>query len=320
MWAGNVPTDASHDELWRFFNQIPSPGTESIASSTGTAGSSGSMPTSIKSNPNPPIPALGHNQGHGRGGSLSSQFPSGPGTSSSSSGAASGPPVLPSQVSVLNSSQSSQQSQAPVYGGVQSIFLIARSNCAFVNFETAGHLQSAIQHFNGVSLRPNDPRCARLVCRVRNKEDDLKAGVGAQRGSGIHMKWIKQQKEHEKRTAKMKEISGRGGGSPVGRKSFSSSSEPFTSPSSSPHPSFGSPSDDDSPSHGIQRRYPRGKPTPHSSSSGSLSTNSSILSQYFPKRYFILKSLTQVSDLFLFSKCSREADDIYFPFSSPIST
>lgn len=314
MWAGNVPSDASHDELWRFFNQVPSPGAESSSSTGstgGTIGSGGSVPTSIKSNPNPQLPSLGHGRGHGRGSSLSSQFPPGPGTSSSSSGAASGPPMLPSQIAALSSSQSSQQSQTSLYGGVQSIFLIARSNCAFVNFETAEHLHAAIQHFNGVPLRPNDPRCARLVCRVRNKEDDLKAGVGAQRGSGMHVKWIKQQREQERKLARnmgMKEggsggigigIVGSGRGSPIDRKSFSSSSEPFTSPSSSPrdHPSFGSPSDDDSISRGAHRRYPRGKPTPHSSSSGSLSTNSSILQQYFPKRYFILKSLTQVSDL-----------------------
>ncbi|KAF9013077.1 YT521-B-like domain-containing protein [Cyathus striatus] len=51
--------------------------------------------------------------------------------------------------------------------GVVSIFLIARSNCAF----------QAIERFNGEPLRPNDPRCARL-------DDDLKAGVGEMKNRG----------------------------------------------------------------------------------------------------------------------------------------
>ena len=302
MWAGNIPSDATHDELQRFFNQPLNP-EANLSSSTGSTGrttSSGvSIPTNTRSNPNPPIVSLGASPRYSRGSSLSSQFPPGPGSSSSSSDAASGPPVLPSQAQTLSSSQSSQHSQSSLYGGVESIFLITRSHCAFVNFKTAEHLQAAIQHFNGVSLRPSDPRCAQLVCRVRNKEDDLKAGVGAQRGSGMHMKWIKQQKKQERKLAKSmttqegssRDIDLAGGrqGSPIDRGSFSSSLEPFTSQSSLPCSHlFGSPLDDD---------FLLGKPTPRSSSSGSLSTNSSILQQYFPKRYFILKSLTQVRDL-----------------------
>jgi hypothetical protein len=30
-----------------------------------------------------------------------------------------------------------------------------------------------------------------LLCRVRRKDDDLKAGVGGQRGMGIHTRWVK---------------------------------------------------------------------------------------------------------------------------------
>ncbi|KAI0369368.1 hypothetical protein BV20DRAFT_358869 [Pilatotrama ljubarskyi] len=218
MWTGNVPSDATHDELWRFFNSPPSPG-----SSVG--------PTSTHS------------------------APAGPAGSSSSS------------------------SSDSLYGGVSSIFLIARSNCAFVNFQSEPHLQAAIRHFNGVPLRPNDPRCPRLVCRVRAREDDLKAGVGAQRGAGMHMRWVRDKKEREREAA---------------RRQSTSSSEHVTTASSSPtDPAHMigslSLSSDDEGGRGRHR-----KPEPHSSSSGSYaSTNSSILTAYFPKRYFILKSLTQ---------------------------
>ncbi|KAF9046303.1 YT521-B-like domain-containing protein, partial [Panaeolus papilionaceus] len=157
MWAGNVPSDATHDELWKFFN-LP------------------------------------------------------PGDSSS----------------------------VAYHSGVISIFLISRSSCAFVNYDTEVTLLAAIGRFNGVPLRGHDPRCPRMVCRVRKKDDDLKAGVGGQRGMGMHTRWVKQQKEK-------------------GR--------------------------DDEDGH---------PPEKQSSGSGSFtSSNSSFLVRYFPKRYFILKSLSQ---------------------------
>ncbi|EMD39790.1 hypothetical protein CERSUDRAFT_112057 [Gelatoporia subvermispora B] len=210
MWAGNVPSDATHDELWRFFNQ-------------------------------PPSPALAAGGGGGRG--------------------------------------DEGDEEEPLWGGVSSIFLISRSNCAFVNFESEAHLHAAIQRFNGRPLRPDDLRCPRLVCRVRSRNDDLKAGVGGQRGAGIHVRWIREQKEKAQEEA---------------RRRSTSSSDAITTPSSSPSDiapimtGLSIESDDE----GGLRRVRR--PEPHSSSSGShASTNSSILQQYFPKRYFILKSLTQ---------------------------
>ncbi|KAI0631960.1 YT521-B-like domain-containing protein [Trametes polyzona] len=223
MWTGNVPSDATHDELWRFFNSPPSPGS---SSSVG--------PTSTQSAPAGPVG------------------------------------------STTTASTSSSDS---LFGGVSSIFLISRSNCAFVNFHSEAHLQAAIRHFNGLPLRPNDPRCPRLVCRVRAREDDLKAGVGGQRGSGIHVRWVREKKEREREAA---------------RRQSTSSSERVTTPSSSPtDPAFmvaGLSLESDE--EGGHRRFR--KPEPHSSSSGSYaSTNSSILTAYFPKRYFILKSLTQ---------------------------
>lgn len=205
MWAGNVPSDATHDELWHFFNQSPSPspagGSHSAASDSATSFGS-------------------------------------------------------------------------IHGGVASIHLISRSNCAFVNFQTITHLTAAIQHFNGQPLRPHDPRCPRLVCRVRAREDDLKAGVGGQRGAGVHVRMVKDQKAKARATA-----------SPGESEAVTSSDDLLPTTASSL-------SSDDEPGH----RRRGGKPAKHASSSGSYaSTNSSLLSQHFPKRYFILKSLTQVS-------------------------
>ena len=185
MWAGSVPSDATDDEVWRFFQQLPS------------------------QNPDKPEPS----------------------------------PVV-------------------------SVFLINRSNCAFINYDTEGHLKEAIENFHGKLLRPEDPRCLKLACRVRKKDDDLKAGVGAQRGTGMHVNWIKEQKAKR-------------GGSPL-RDREESSHQPLVRMMSSLSVS----SNDDE-----HRR----RPLPKSSSSGSYSsTTSSVLARYFPKRYFILKSLTQV--------------------------
>jgi RNA recognition motif-containing protein len=156
-----------------------------------------------------------------------------------------------------------------LYDGVSSIFLISRSNCAFVNFDTEAHLNSAIKRFNGKPLRPNDTRCPRLVCRVRRKDDDLKAGVGGQRGMGIHTRWIKEKAP----------------------KVTVDDTSPSTSETASSADQLGPVmaamslySDEE---HSTARKK-------QSSSGSYASTNSSILTRYFPKRYFILKSLTQV--------------------------
>ncbi|KAF5377960.1 hypothetical protein D9615_006703 [Tricholomella constricta] len=194
MWAGNVPSDATHDELWRFFNQPPE-----------------------------------------------------------------------------------SASDSPLSTGVLSIFLISRSSCAFVNFEGEYYLNKAIERFNGQALRRSDARCPRLVCRVRKKDDDLKAGVGGQRGIGIHTRWIKEQKEKAMESSNASDVS-----TSDDRPSTASSDQLPVAISSL------SLSSDD-----VRRQ----RPAKHSSSSGSFtSTNSSLLTRFFPQRYFILKSLTQ-SDL-----------------------
>ncbi|KAJ7246179.1 YT521-B-like domain-containing protein [Mycena rebaudengoi] len=191
MWAGNVPSDAGHDELWRFFTQPP-------GSDDGTASSGGS----------------------------SSRYESGGGGGGS---------------------------------GVMSIFLISRSSCAFVSYEAEPHLQTAITRFNGVPLRPADPRCARLVCRVRRKDDDLRAGVGGQRGMGMHTTQTTPSSGSDAMLALMSSLS-------------ISSDKEGNEPSLAP---------------------PRPQGSGTSGSSGSYaSTNSSFLQRHFPQRYFILKSLT----------------------------
>jgi RNA recognition motif-containing protein len=185
MWAGNVPSDTSDEELWKFFNKSPD-------SSEGTEGNA----------------------------------------------------------------------------GVSSVFLIGRSNCAFVNFDTEAHLNAAITRFNDQKIRPDDPKCQSLVCRVRKKTDDLRAGVGGQRGVGLHTKWIQERKQKARMAAK----------SPVDDVNQGTSNPSLTS-------------DEESGGGGDSSRS-----FEQSSGSGSFaSTTSSVLAQYFPKRYFILKSLTQVS-------------------------
>jgi len=200
MWAGNVPSDATHDELWRFFNRPPEPHL--------TVGES---------------PAT----------------------------------------------------------GVLSIFLISRSGCAFVNYESEAFLDEAISRFNGVSLRAHEPRCPRLVCRVRKKDDDLKAGVGGQRGVGMHTRWIQQQKGKAREQEQP-------------QPDTLASDDPTTPPWSNdtPEPLASSMADM---SLSSDEDGKRGADAKLSSSSGSYaSTNSSFLTNYFPERYFILKSLTQV--------------------------
>jgi len=99
---------------------------------------------------------------------------------------------------------------------------------------------------------------------VRKKGDDIKAGVGGQRGVGTHARWVKEQKAGEAANL----------------------------------PTVALTEGDDGP----QERPPfvRGGPAGNAkkSSSGSsgsyASTTSSMLMKHFPNRYFILKSLTQV--------------------------
>ena len=172
---------------------------------------------------------------------------------------------LPPQSS---SQPESEQPDLPqVYGGVSSVFLIVRSNCAFVNFESEAQLEAAKARFHGKPVRPENLPGPRLVCRVRKRTDDLKAGVGAQRGRSMHAKWVKEQRKISER--ERAELAG-------SAKAIVGLSSPLST------------SDDDGQG---------GSSTPPSRSGSVASTDSGILSRYFPQRYFILKSLTQVNIL-----------------------
>lgn len=143
--------------------------------------------------------------------------------------------------------------------GPSSIFLISRSSCAFVNFSSQADLDRAVPFFHGLSLRPWDPRCPRMVCRVRHKDDDLRAGVGAQRGVGMHRAWVDQHRQAER----------------ADKQNMSPKAAPTLELPDNPHSQSSS--------------------SNHRSSASFASTNSSFLIHHFPKRYFILKSLTIVS-------------------------
>ncbi|RSH94142.1 hypothetical protein EHS25_003945 [Saitozyma podzolica] len=159
--------------------------------------------------------------------------------------------------------------------GPSSIFLIARSSCAFVDFWSKEDLDRAVSFFNGRSLRPWDPRCPRMVCRVRRKDDELRAGVGAQRGTGMHRDWVKQQ--HSRLAPPFQVV------------------EPptITPRSVSPSPAVLEYSTDVDGRRRESSVDPQDGPDTDGKSMDSYaSTNSSFLARYFPKRVFILKSMT----------------------------
>ncbi|KAF7290223.1 hypothetical protein MIND_01335800 [Mycena indigotica] len=247
MWAGNVPSDAGHDELWRFFT-APASVTTPPASEGGSVGSGSTAG---------PAPAL---------------------TTTTTEGQA-------SSASPTTTTAPADPTGDP---GVLSIFLIARSNCAFVNYATAAHLHAAIARFHGVPLRADDPRCPRLVCRVRRKDDDLKAGVGGQRGMGMHTRWVKAKRAK--------------GGEAEGTPS-SDSGHALDQPVSSEGEADAEDSHDDVDHVHAIDEVPVVRPPPRPSGSGSpgsgsgshesASTDSTLLREHFPQRYFILKSLTK---------------------------
>lgn len=198
LWVGNVPSDATHAELWHFFAARPPPGV--------------------------PIPGSEEER----------------------------------EAAEAEAMFADEGQPKPNYNsvGIDSIHLISRSNCCFVNMASKRHLDHAINVSNGLSLRPHDPRCRGLVCRVRKKEDDSKTGVGAQRGRGMHQAWVKEQE-------RLKGISNAEAqhGSPTGNGANAAASRSaFASDSAS---------------------------TNHSASTSS--TTASFMAKHFPKRYFIVK-------------------------------
>lgn len=94
--------------------------------------------------------------------------------------------------------------------GVLSIFLVLRSNCAFITYESEAELQAAIAMFNGVPLRPNDPRCPRLIFRARKKDDDLIAGVGVTEMLPSVVAWVRDPRAGDRLSCLARTIHGRG--------------------------------------------------------------------------------------------------------------
>jgi hypothetical protein len=80
------------------------------------------------------------------------------------------------------------------FAGVLSAYVIPHTNCAFVNFESKEALDFAVEKFHRTRLRPGDPTCLKMICKVRTKEDERTAGVNLQRGTGMHVKWVKKRR------------------------------------------------------------------------------------------------------------------------------
>lgn len=173
----------------------------------------------------------------------------------------------------LQHSPEVQSPEAPDLGwtGVQSIHLIARSNCCFVNYASQVHLDHAIKVSHGVSLRPFDPRVKPLVCRVRKKEDDSRTGVGAQRGRGLHHQWAYEQ-------AKAAKEQKHGLGGDVLHQSQGEVHEHDYAFDKTPR------ADEHS---AVQQQLSHNSSA--STDISNASTSSSFLSRHFAKRYFILK-------------------------------
>ncbi len=193
------------------------------------------------------------------------------------------PPIPSNHMESLAGGAAADTTHSAATHGILSIFIITRSNCAFVNYVSAEALQQAVTFFTGKSLRPHDPHCPRLVCRVRKKDEEVQAGVAGQRGKGYHIAYVK---EHER---KKKEDDGP---EPVAS-GLAQTSRPSAHTRGS---SEGTNSSGKASSATAER-----PPLKHDPSSGSLSgssgsisytsTNSSVLRHpAFKERFFILKS------------------------------
>ncbi|GAA5942074.1 hypothetical protein JCM10213_003793 [Rhodosporidiobolus nylandii] len=198
LWVGNVPSDASHAELWQFFQERPTPAQAGITESSAGAAAKGVDTESV---------------------------------------------------------------------GVDSIHLITRSNCAFVNYISPLHLQHAISVSNGVSLRPGDIRCKAFLCRERKVDDDVRSGVGAQRVGGIHRSYIREQRE--RMAESQRAVAAAAAAAAAQGKGEGTAGEG---------------------QQALRRRQSTVSSVSQGTSIGSGSTTSSFLSKHFERRYFILKS------------------------------
>lgn len=137
----------------------------------------------------------------------------------------------------------------------------------FREYPSLSHLLIS-DKFSRYSLRPQDPRCKDLVCRVRKREDDSKSGVGLQRQGGMHHSYLAHQ----------------------GQIQFQQQRNQFAPSPAFPMNSFNPNSNPNAPLGSIisgsrNRNSLEGPKTQLSIAS----TNSSFLGKYFAKRFFILK-------------------------------
>jgi hypothetical protein len=149
-----------------------------------------------------------------------------------------------------------------------------------------------------------------MVCRVRLRDDDLKSGVGAQRGTGMHREWVKAQEQ-------LREQAGGAGAQEVGSASATATVPPPLDldtaagnslvPMESPDATSIGVASSIPPSPAVLEHPPEGEgrrrdsivnaaaEARHRSTNSYASTNSSFLVRHFPRRFFILKSATTVS-------------------------
>ncbi|KAK0551965.1 hypothetical protein OC845_001938 [Tilletia horrida] len=189
MWVGNVPQDATAKELFEIFSKLPA-----TASSVASADSE-----STENNAAPAVFVAPE--------SKASEVDSEKGASTESSVLSDGDHSSAGQAPTIPESSTPQPTagsaaedpsalaEQPSHG-IVSIFPISRSNCAFVNYATAEHLSNAVTFFSGRPVRPQDKRCLPMICRVRKKDDEERAGVAGQRGRGMHVEWVK---EHQRK-------------------------------------------------------------------------------------------------------------------------
>ncbi|KAK0528657.1 hypothetical protein OC835_004578 [Tilletia horrida] len=181
MWVGNVPQDATVKELYEVFSQIPS---------------AEAVPPSSNSD-NPTVKAPTETQEQAKPALFKIDYASTPSSSIEESplvaeGEAEEPP---SKADPLDAT-AAESAPGTDSHGIISIFPISRSNCAFVNYATAEHLARAVPYFSGRPVRSQDKRCLPMICRIRKKDDEERAGVAGQRGRGMHVEWVK---EHERK-------------------------------------------------------------------------------------------------------------------------
>ncbi|WFD32728.1 hypothetical protein MSPP1_003778 [Malassezia sp. CBS 17886] len=180
MWCGNVPSDATLEELWSFFTDaldIVDEPTEDVDHLE--------TRVPIAALPIPPRPSGKRYGSNLSGGAV-------PDAVDSLDYVDCAPDGKPSSVADDASDVAHVQSpQTDNRAGILSIFIISRSSCAFVNYESQEALERACLFFHGRQLRIK-PSCPRLVCRPRKLEDAEYAGVAAQRGKGVHTNWYRE--------------------------------------------------------------------------------------------------------------------------------